>query len=66
MIPFQPLHDEAPALRLSPLLQATLKTFAYIEANGPIGLTPAKALKGYFVEWAADAFGWPHYGTDYL
>lgn len=66
MIPFQPLHDEAPALRLSPMLTATLKTFAYIEANGPIELTPAKALKRYFVEWAAKAFDWPHYGTDYL
>ena len=66
MIPFQPLHDESPLLRHSPMLTATLKTFAYIEANGPIELTPAKALKRYFVEWAADAFEWPHYGTDYL
>lgn len=48
------------------MLTATLKTFAYIEANGPIELTPAKALRRYFVEWAAEAFAWPHYGTDYL
>ncbi|MEJ6011511.1 hypothetical protein [Novosphingobium aquae] len=66
MIPFQPLHDEAPALRLSPLLTATLKTFDYIVTNGPIGLTPSKALKRYFVDWAAEAFDWSHYGTDYL
>ncbi len=63
MIPFQPIHDESPLLRLSPMLTATLKTFAYIDANGPIGLTPAKALKRYFVEWAAEAFEWPHYGV---
>ncbi len=55
MIPFQPLQDEAPVLRLSPMLTATLKTFAYIEANGPIELTPSTALKRYFVEWAAEA-----------
>ncbi len=66
MIPFQPIHDESPALRQSPLLTATLKTFAYIEDNGPIALTPAKALKRYFVEWAAEEFDWPFHGTDYL
>ena len=66
MIPFQPIHDEAPVLRLSPLLTATLKAFDYIDTNGPIGLTPSKALKRYFVEWAAEAFDWPHYGPDYL
>lgn len=66
MIPFQPIHDESPLLRQSPLLNATLKTFAYIEEHGPIGLTPAKALKRYFVEWAAEELDWPFYGTDYL
>ena len=66
MIPFQPIHDESPALRLSPMLMATLQTFDYIDGNGPIGLTPSKALKRYFVEWAAEAFDWSHYGTDYL
>lgn len=66
MIPFQPIDDDAPLLRLSPLLTATIQTFDYIEAQGPIALTPAKALKRYFVEWAAEAFAWPHYGTDYL
>lgn len=65
-MPFQPLPDDLPALQHAPILTATLKTFAYVEANGPIGLTPAKALKRYFVEWAAEAFEWPHYGTDYL
>jgi hypothetical protein len=66
MIPFQPMHDDSPLLSLSPILTASLKTFAYIEANGPIGLTPSKALKRYFVEWAAEAFDWPHYGVDEL
>jgi len=66
MIPFQPLHDESPALQLSPLLTATLKAFTYIAENGPIGLTPSKALKRYFVTWAAEAFDWPHYGPSEL
>lgn len=66
MIPFQPIPDEAPELRLSPLLTATFATFDYIETNGPIALTPAKALKRSFVEWAAEVFDWPYYGTDYL
>jgi hypothetical protein len=32
-----------------------------MEVNGPIGLTPSKALKRHFVEWAAEAFAWPKY-----
>lgn len=43
------------------MLRAALLTLGFIEANGPIGLTPLKALKRYFVAWAAEAFAWPHY-----
>jgi hypothetical protein len=53
--------DDEPALVHSPLLKAVLLTIEYIETNGPIGLTPSKALKRYFVQWAAEAFVWPQY-----
>lgn len=49
------------AVELSPLLRAALLTLEYMEVNDPIGLTPSKALKRYFVEWAAEAFAWPKY-----
>jgi len=61
MIAFEPITDDEPALVHSPMLKAALLTLDYIEANGPVGLTPLKALKRYFVEWAAEAFSWPHY-----
>lgn len=66
MIPFQPIQDDAPVLRHSPLLQAALLTFGYIDVHGPIGLTASKALKRYFVEWAVEAFSWPNYGVEDL
>ena len=61
MIEFEPIADDEPALAHSPMLKAALLTLGYIEANGPIGLTPSKALKRYFVDWAAREFAWPHY-----
>ena len=66
MIPFKPISDDNPALEHSPMLRAALLTFGYIEANGPIELTPSKALKRYFVEWAAEAFAWPYFQPDDL
>jgi hypothetical protein len=66
MIPFKPISDDEPALTHSPLLKATLLTIGYIETNGPIGLTPSKALKRYFVQWAAEAFAWPNYTAEEL
>lgn len=59
-----PLHqpaDPAALKRLSPMLRAVCLTLDYIDANGPIALTPSRALKRYFVEWAAEAFAWPGY-----
>ena len=53
-------------LRHAPLFMAIQKTLQYIEVNGPIGLTPTKALKRYFVHWAAKEFDWPHLGYDEL
>lgn len=43
-----------------------LLTIGHIEENGPIGLTPTKALKRYFVTSAAGAFDWPAYTVEDL
>ena len=61
MIAFSPVSDDDPSLAVSPLLRGALLTLDYIETNGPIGLTPLRALKRYFVQWAAEAFAWPHF-----
>lgn len=66
MFDMQPVDDGHPALAHSPLLRGALLTLEYIETNGPIGLTPSKALKRYFVEWAAEAFAWPQYTAEEL
>lgn len=59
MIEFRPLADGEPSLSYSPLLRGVLKTFAYAEEHGSIGLTPSKAFKRNFVHWAAREFDWP-------
>jgi hypothetical protein len=66
MICFLPIADNEPAFINAPILKAALLTFDYIETNGPIGLTPSKALKRYFVHWAAEAFAWPGYTVEDL
>lgn len=66
MIEFIAPSNEDPALACSPLLRAALLTLRYIMDNGPIGLTPNKAMKRYFVNWAAEAFEWPHYAAEDL
>lgn len=66
MIDLLPVDDGDPALALSPMLKGALLTLEYIETNGPISLTPSKALKRYFVEWAAKAFAWPGYTAEDL
>lgn len=66
MIAFRPIADDESALAQSPLLRATLLTFDYLQEHGPIGLTPSRALKRYFVTWAATAFEWPHYTAEDL
>jgi hypothetical protein len=66
MSEFRPIDDTDPALAHSPLLRAARLTFDYIAKEGPIGLTPTKALKRYFVHWAASAFEWPRYTAEEL
>ena len=66
MIEFLEISDEDPTLFHSPMVRAIEKTFAYIADQGGIGLTPLKAFKRNFVNWAAAEFNWPYYSTDEL
>ncbi len=66
MQPFHSPDDGALPLSHALILKAALLMIGYIEENGPIGLTPTKALKRYFVAWAAEAFDWPGYTVEYL
>jgi hypothetical protein len=64
MIEFRAPAADAPELVLSPLFRAAMLTLRHLVETGPIGLTPNKAMKRYFVIWAAEAFNWPKYTTD--
>ena len=66
MIKFKSISDTDSSLSHSPLVRATEKTFAYIDEHDPIGLTPSKALKRVFVQWAAAELDWPGYSADDL
>ncbi|MGY8606100.1 hypothetical protein ACTVH1_10430 [Gluconobacter cerinus] len=65
MNPFRSPDTDLP-LSHALILKAALLTIGYIEEHGPIGLTPSKALKRYFVAWAAEAFDWPAYTVEDL
>ncbi|WP_216360199.1 hypothetical protein [Sphingobium yanoikuyae] len=66
MIEFHAPPGDAPRLALSPLHRAALLTLHHLTEVGPIGLTPNRAMKRYFVTWAAEAFNWPFYTADDL
>ena len=66
MIIFQEIADDHPALDGSPLVRAIRKTAGYIAEHGSIGLTPSKAFKRNFVDWAAAEFEWPGYSSEEL
>lgn len=59
MIAFREIDDADPALVHSPMVRGLEKTFAWIGEHGGIPLTPSKAFKRVFVQWAAAAFDWP-------
>jgi hypothetical protein len=59
MIEFEKIPDDHPALSHSPMVRGLARTFDYIAEHGGIGLTPSKAFKRKFVEWAAGEFDWP-------
>lgn len=66
MIEFHAPAPETPELLASPLHRAAVLMLQYLQESGPVELTPNKALKRYFVTWAADAFDWPGYTTSDL
>ncbi|WP_087574457.1 hypothetical protein [Sphingobium sp. EM0848] len=66
MIEFHAPAADAPQLALSPLHRAAVLTLRHLAEAGPIGLTPNRAIKRYFVTWAAEAFNWPGYTADEL
>jgi len=66
MIEFRAPAADAPELELSPLLRAAVLTLRHLAETGPIGLTPNRALKRYFVTWAAEAFDFPGYTAEKL
>ena len=61
MITFHKIQDDDPALIHSPMVRAITKIFAFIDEHGAIPLTPQKAFKRAFVNWAAERFDWPGY-----
>ncbi|NHM19869.1 hypothetical protein [Tritonibacter mobilis] len=64
MIEFRTLSDDNPALRLSPLLRAALRTMEYAAEHNGIGLTATKAFQRKFVHWAVEYVDWPGYGPE--
>lgn len=66
MIEFHVPAPDAPELALSPLHRAAGLTLRYLVEVGPIGLTFNRALKRYFLTWAAETFNWPGYTADKL
>ena len=61
MITFREIDDDHSALVHSPMVRAFEKIFTYIDEHGAIPLTPQKAFKRSFVDWAAEQFDWPGY-----
>lgn len=59
MITVREIDDADPALAHSPMVRGLEKTFAWIGEHGGIPLTPSKAFKRVFVQWAASEFDWP-------
>lgn len=61
MIQLLNLGDNNPAIQSSPMINAAEKLIAYLIEHEEIGLTPSKAFKRNFVNWAAKSFEWPGY-----
>jgi len=61
MIRLKPLPDDVTILDQSHIFRGARLILAYVAEHGPIPLTPSKAFKRVFVNWAAEAFVWPHW-----
>jgi hypothetical protein len=66
MISFRQTDDDHPALFHSPMVHAIEKIFDYVNEHGSVPLTPQKAFKRVFVNWAAAQFNWPGYSENDL
>jgi hypothetical protein len=61
MIHLKPLPDDVTILDQSHVFRGARLILGYVAEHGPIPLTPSKAFKRIFVNWAAEAFVWPHW-----
>jgi hypothetical protein len=61
MIRLNPLPNEVAILDQSHVFRGARLILGYVAEHGPIPLTPSKAFKRMFVNWAAEAFVWPHW-----
>ena len=56
MIRLKPLPDEVAVLDQSHVFRGARLILGYVAEHGEIPLTPSKAFKRIFVNWAAEAF----------
>lgn len=61
MIRLKPIPTELRVLDQSHLFRGARLILGYVVEHGPIPLTPSKAFKRVFVNWAAEAFAWPYW-----
>lgn len=66
MIRLKPIPADLAVLDQSHLFRGARLILGYIVEHGPIPLTPSKAFKRVFVNWAAEAFVWPHWTVEDL
>ena len=61
MIRLKPLPDDVAILDQSHVFRGARLILGYVAEHGAIPLTPSKAFKRVFVNWAAETFVWPHW-----
>jgi hypothetical protein len=66
MINLKSASTNVDLLDQSHLFRGARLVLAYADEQGPIPLTPSKAFKRVFVNWAAEAFVWPHWTVEDL
>jgi hypothetical protein len=66
MIKLKPASSNVDLLDQSHIFRGARLILAYADEQGPIPLTPSKAFKRVFVNWAAVAFVWPHWTVEDL
>jgi hypothetical protein len=66
MIRMKRIPADLSVLDQSHLFRGARLILVYADEHGPIPLTPSKAFKRVFVNWAAEAFVWPHWTVEDL